>query len=342
MELGGHSNSATLNGVRWEPHGPHIFHTSDPEIASLVRALGMTRPFAQQSLTNVFLRDDDSEPVLLSWPPQLEELRQLPIWSEIESELAVLPAVPVPDNFETYSISIMGPTLYGIFIRGYTIKQWGRSPDQLLSTFAPSRFELRRDGNRRLFRDTWEFFDGRGAKPLVEKMTVGVPVTLGRIVRFDDLPELSRDFDAFIVTAALDDFVGKAGELEWRGVRTVAEYSPLDDADGKLTSGYLVNQPSMRFDYTRTVETKHASGQRINGTVVSKEYPGSDARHYPVPTADRRFEKRNDELQAHIRAIAPRPVFFCGRLANYTYINQDRAIRQGMDTAMAVRRALEE
>ena len=302
----------------------------------------MTRPFAQQSLTNVFLRDDDSEPVLLSWPPQLEELRQLPIWSEIESELAILPAVPVPDNFETYSISIMGPTLYGIFIRGYTIKQWGRSPDQLSSTFAPSRFELRRDGNRRLFRDTWEFFDGRGAKPLVEKMTVGVPVTLGRIVRFDDLPELSRDFDAFIVTAALDDFVGKAGELEWRGVRTVAEYSPLDDADGKLTSGYLVNQPSMRFDYTRTVETKHASGQRINGTVVSKEYPGSDARHYPVPTADRRFEKRNDELQAHIRAIAPRPVFFCGRLANYTYINQDRAIRQGMDTAMAVRRALEE
>lgn len=176
LELGGHSNASVLSDIMWEPHGPHIFHTTDAKIVSLVQSLGMTRPFVQKSLTNVYLHEDDDndDAMLLSWPRRVDVLRHLPIWREIEQELAALPAAPVADNFETYSMSIMGPTLYRMFIRDYTIIQWGRDPGQLSSAFAPSRFELRRDGDRRLFHYTWEFFVGLGAKPLVDKMTAGL------------------------------------------------------------------------------------------------------------------------------------------------------------------------
>ena len=97
-----------------------------------------------------------------------------------------------------------------------------------------------------------------------------------------------------------------------------------------MTRAYTVNQPDPDVPFTRTVETKHASGQRIRGTVVCEEYPGHPAKHYPVPTSDHEHERRNRALQALIRREASMPVAFCGRLANYVYINQDEAILQGL------------
>jgi UDP-galactopyranose mutase len=52
-----------------------------------------------------------------------------------------------------------------------------------------------------------------------------------------------------------------------------------------------------------------------------------------VPTVDHVHERRNRELQAFIRRVSPVPVAFCGRLANYQYINQDEAILQGLRAA---------
>jgi diacylglycerol kinase family enzyme len=42
----------------------------------------------------------------------------------------------------------MGRTLYGLFIEGYTRKQWGCEPSELSSAIAPKRVELRADGSR--------------------------------------------------------------------------------------------------------------------------------------------------------------------------------------------------
>jgi UDP-galactopyranose mutase len=52
-----------------------------------------------------------------------------------------------------------------------------------------------------------------------------------------------------------------------------------------------------------------------------------------VPTADHAHEHRNGDLQAFIRRESPLPVVFCGRLANYQYINQDEAVLQGLRAA---------
>ena len=100
-----------------------------------------------------------------------------------------------------------------------------------------------------------------------------------------------------------------------------------------VTRGYVINHPSRKVPYTRTIETKHATGQRIAATVVSEEYPGSTDRHYPFPTPEALHERTNRKLKDEIRALSPIPVYFCGRLANYQYINQDEAIRQGFDVA---------
>ena len=340
--VGGHARCEVLNGVVYEPNGAHIFHTSNPRVAEYVQRFGMTRPYEHRVLTEVYLRDDDEEPYLLSWPPQIAELRKLPDWPIIERDLAALPAQPGGDDFETWVVSLMGRHLYRLFIEGYTRKQWGCEPSELSSRFAPKRVDLRDDGYTRLFRDTWEFFPPQGASSVIEAILQPVPVTCGVALTVDDVDSVVGRPDAVVVSAPLDDFLGRHGTLAWRGIRMVSRYEPTPAA-GTRTAAYVVNRPSPRVPYTRTVETKHATGQLVDGTVVSEEHPGAPARHYPVPTLDGVHERRNDELRREVtERLSGVPTFFCGRLATYTYIDQDQAIERAFDCVEDVSRQLAE
>ncbi len=250
-----------------------------------------------------------------------------------------MPSEPSGADFETWVISLMGERLYRLFIEGYTRKHWGCDPSELSSRFAPRRVDLRTDGHTRLFRDAWEFFPERGSGSIIENVLAPVPVTCGVELAADDV---ARERPAAVViTAPLDDFVGEPGLLAWRGIRMVSRYAAVDEPTATLSPAYVVNRPSLRVPYTRTVETKHATGQRINATVVSEEHPGADARHYPVHTLDSRHEQRNVALQRTIcEMLEPVPVFFCGRLATYTYIDQDQAIARALECAAAVARRI--
>jgi UDP-galactopyranose mutase len=339
MAAGGHARAERLNGVVFEPNGAHIFHTSNEVVARYVMRFGMNRSYEHSVAARVHVYPEEA-PRLLSWPPQVGELRELPIWRSIERELAALPARPTGDDLESYAISLMGATLYRLFVKGYTRKQWGRDPKDLSSRFAPKRIDLRRDGNRRLFTDKWEFFPSGGVNSVVERILAAVSVAYGVEVDLAFLLEHERGHDAFVITSPLDALLGRDGELEWRGIRLESTYHPQVDEAGTLTDAYVVNWPDERYAFTRSIETKQATGQAILGTVVSHEYPGAATRHYPVPTLDGRNERRNEELKQEIAAALARPVFFCGRLADYVYINQDEAIARAMKCSEDVVRTL--
>ena len=146
-------------------------------------------------------------------------------------------------------------------------------------------------------------------------------------VNIDNVENEFRNFDHLILTCPLDGFV-KQEILKWRGIKLEPKYFPNLDKDQKITENYVINYPDLDIPYTRTVETKHASGQQINGSVVAYEYPGSNDKHYPYPTVERIYEKENEKLKKSLRKEFLDNVSFCGRLANYTYINQDQAIAQ--------------
>lgn len=334
--VGGHSRVETINGVVYEPNGAHIFHTSNEVVAAYVQRFGVSRTYEHRVLTEIYLDDDDEDGRLVAWPPQVAELEQLPIWPDIAAELDALPPEPSGADFESFAVSLMGPTLYRLFIRDYTRKQWGREPSTLSSHFAPKRIDLRRDGYTRLFRDTWEFFPADGMNSVIETILSPVVVHAGRQILLSDLDELARSFDHVVLTGSLDDFAGKPGTLEWRGIEMRSTYHPTDGPGDTRTEAYVVNRPSLRVPYTRTVETKHATGQQISGTIVSEEMPGAPARHYPVHDVDGANDALNRELKAQIEEATPLPLTFAGRLANYTYIDQDQAIAGGLAAAADV------
>jgi UDP-galactopyranose mutase len=331
--VGGHSRVEEMDGVVYEPNGPHIFHTSDAEVAAFVHRFGMCRPFAHCPLTEILV---DGEPRLFSWPLQLDELRQLPQWGRIRSELDRRTAQPSQENFEDYCVSLTEKPCTGFCLPAHR-QQWDIEPRKLSAQFAPKRIDLRRDNDRRLFRDTWQYFPERGVNSIIEAILVPVAVRFSAEILLPDLRDhLHRDFDGAICTSPLDSFAVGHGELAWRGVRSRAVFHPTDDPKGTVTDGYTINRPHERVAFTRSVETKHASGQLIRGTIVCEEYANGEDRHYPVLTADDRNQRVNESLKQFIREQSPIPIWFCGRLANYQYINQDQAIRQGMDAANAI------
>ena len=168
---------------------------------------------------------------------------QLPDWPLIERELADLPASRAGDDFETWVVSLMGRRLYELFIEGYTRKQWGCEPSELSSRFAPKRVDLRDDGYTRLFRDTWEFFPERGASAIIEAILQPVPVTCGVEVGVDDIDDVAPDADVVVVTAPLDDFLGRPGTLAWRGIHMVSRYVPTATEDGTRDTGLRGEPP---------------------------------------------------------------------------------------------------
>lgn len=321
---GGQLHGATANGVMYEPHGAHIFHTSDEEVWRFVTGHVPMLPYRHRVLTEVQGRT-------LSWPPQLSELRTLPEWPQIQAELDARPGAPDRTNFETYCTDIMGRTLYGWFIEPYTRKQWGMDPSLLSSHWAPKRIDLRTDDYTDLFRDPFQGYPDGGYLRLVDSLLSPLPVTMGVHLDADTFEDAAKGYDAVVLTAPLDAFFAeRLGALPWRGVRLVSRWYP--DTEHVLAAP-VVNHPGLDKGYTRRIETKLMTGQTGPGTVVSEEYPGAPVRHYPVDDV----EGDNRRLAAAYADLAKTsfglPVVLAGRLATYSYIDMDQAVRQGMRAA---------
>ena len=326
--VGGHSSSFLYKDVTWEPFGAHIFHTSNEKVAKFVMKYGMIRPYEHKVLIKV---NKDYTDELLSWPPQIDELKKLNNWKKIKKDLDKLEPKPSGENFEDYIISMMGPTLYEMFIKGYSTKQWGDNLKELSSNFAPKRVELRNDGYKRLFRDTYEFFHPEGATPIIKNVLGQVDLELKNQINIDNIDDEFKNFDHLILTCPLDSFL-KKDILKWRGIELEPHYFSELGLDEKVTENYVINYADLDVPYTRTVETKHATGQMVNASVVAYEYPGSDDKHYPYPTVDKFYEKENEKLKDTISKNFNNRVSFSGRLSNYSYINQDQAIEQAFNT----------
>lgn len=86
-----------------------------------------------------------------------------------------------------------------------------------------------------------------------------------------------------------------------------------------------VNYPN-DHDFTRIVEIKHATGQKLPATTIVREYPqdygpGREP-YYPIPAPDAKalYNKYAE------RAASEKKVTFVGRLATYRYFNMDQVV----------------
>jgi UDP-galactopyranose mutase len=333
---GGLIRSELMNGVIYEPHGSHIFHTEDREVWELATAMTPFRPYRHRV-------DIVVQGKLLNWPPLLSDVERLEDGPRIKRELLARRHQPLdPElraqsaNFEEWCLELMGPDLYELFVRPYTEKQWGRPARELPATFAPRRVSVRWDDDPYLFPDPYQGWPAgpRGYTDLIEGLLSNAQINLrtGEDVSLATLNSYVRELDpvAIILTCPLDVFAGaRFGELDWRGILVRSVYIPhLEYAQGAM----VVNYPGPEYPFIRIHETKRASAQECEGTVLGFEFTGAPTRYYPIESQQNR--SLNARYQRYvIDSLSPSAVYFAGRLANYVYIDMDDCMRQALDCA---------
>ena len=338
---GGLVRSEHLEGVLYEPHGSHIFHTEDEEVWQLANAMTPFREYRHRV-------DIVVDGGLYNWPILLSDLeaqsRSAEIFAELEERRGLDAAARAEAaNFEEWCLELMGPILYERYIRPYTEKQWGRPARELSARWAPRRVSVRWDNDPYLFPDPFQgwpagangytdLIDGLLDNPTTELRT-GVDVTLDTVERH----AREADANAIVLTCPLDVFAGECfGRLEWRGIVVRNVHVPhVEYAQGAM----VVNYPGFEFPFIRIHETKHASGQQCEGTVLGFEFTNAPTRYYPIETDQNR--SLNDRYQDHLRSeLGSDRTFFAGRLANYVYIDMDDCMRQALDASEEILAAL--
>ncbi len=340
---GGLVRSDHMGGVLYEPHGSHIFHTEDKEVWDLANQM---TPFREYRHRVDIIADDQ----ILNWPILLSDIEKQSRGDEIKAQLEERRGVDSESragaaNFEEWCLELMGPILYERFIQPYTEKQWGRPARELSAQWAPRRVSVRWDNDPYLFPDPYQgwpagpngytdLLDGLLAHERVELRT-GVDVTL------DNIDEHAREAqaDLVVLTCPLDAFAAhRFGTLDWRGIDVRSVHIPhVEYAQGAM----VVNYPGLEYPFIRIHETKHASGQKCEGTVLGFEFTNAPTRYYPIELPENR--EMNNRYQDFLREqIGADRTFFAGRLANYLYIDMDDCMRQALDTSQdlitAVRR----
>lgn len=334
---GGLVRSETMDGVLYEPHGSHIFHTEDQEVWELANRMTPFNHYRHRV-------DIVIEGKLLNWPILVSDIDAQTRSEEIHEQLREREGVDAAaraeaSNFEEWCLELMGPILYERYIQPYTEKQWGRPARELSAQWAPRRVSVRWDNDPYLFPDPYQGWPAgpKGYTDLLEGLLDDPRITVRTSVDVT-LENLERHVgdagaDLVVLTCPLDVFSDKRfGELEWRGilVRNV-HIAHIDHAQGAM----VVNYPGREYPFIRIHETKHASGQTIPGTVLGFEFAGAPTRYYPIELPHNRA--LNNRYQNFLREqIGAERTFFAGRLSNYVYIDMDDCMRQAMDSAAEI------
>jgi glycosyltransferase involved in cell wall biosynthesis len=129
-------------------------------------------------------------------------------------------------------------------------------------------------------------------------------------------------FGQMIYTGPVDEFFDcQFGPLPYRSLR----FEPETLEQEFFQPAMQVNYPN-DHDFTRIVEIKHATGQRLPVTTIVREYPddygpGREP-YYPIPAPDTKALYDRYAALAETR----RDVSFIGRLATYRYYNMDQVV----------------
>src|SRR5215217_5726604 len=217
---GGLIRSEHLNGVLYEPHGSHIFHTEDEEVWELANAM---TPFNDYRHRVDILADGK----VLNWPILLSDIERQSQAEEIHAQLDERRGVDAAAraeaaNFEEWCLELMGPILYERFIRPYTEKQWGRPARELSAQWAPRRVSVRWDNDPYLFPDPFQGWPAgpNGYTDLIDGLLDDSLITVHTRtdVTLETLESQVRaeDADIVVLTCPLDVFAGERfGRLEW-------------------------------------------------------------------------------------------------------------------------------
>lgn len=225
-----------------------------------------------------------------------------------------------------------------VFLR-YTMKQWGKKPEEI-SPEVTARVPVLVDYDNRYFQEPYQGVPKNGFTALFENMLAhdGIQVQTGtdakEVLELKETPkggEIYYKNEKFmgdvIFTGQADAlFDWKFGELPYRSLDFAFEHLKIDDYQGHSVVNYTVEE-----EFTRITEFKHLTGQKIPGTTIVKEYPRAFTEKEQIPyycincpESQALYEKYRKEAERFAG------LHLLGRLAEYKYYNIDAMVERAI------------
>lgn len=319
--IGGNCYTDVIDSITFHKYGPHIFHTSDKSIWEYVNSLVTFNDYRYNP--KVYYRGN-----LYSFPINLLTLHQVLGITTPQQAKDHLESVRLkignPANFEEWILSKIGVQLYEMFIKGYTAKQWGRSPSTLPVDII-KRLPIRLTFDDNYYFDTYQGIPIGGYTKVFERLLENVEVHLS-VDYLSSREYYNSKAHRIIYTGAIDEFFNNIfGKLEYRSLRFETEKLQVEDFQG--TAG--MNYTDIDIPFTRIIEHKHFEGSKTEHTIITREYPEAQGEpFYPIN------DEVNNSLYRMYRELADREqrVIFGGRLAEYKYYDMHQVISAALST----------
>jgi UDP-galactopyranose mutase len=305
-------------GVLVHDYGPHYFRTNSQRIIDYLSQFTEWRELEYKILSWTHGR-------YWQFPINLNTFEQLigrPSTStEMEAQLAAWRVkIDSPKDSEEVIISQVGWKLYEMFFKNYTRKQWRRDAKDLDPSVC-GRIPIRTNRDDRYLSEKFQALPKDGYTLMFKKMLSDPKIEVRLNTDFREAREQVQ-YNHLIFTGPIDEYYDHCfGHLPYRSLR----FEPETLSQEFFQPAMQVNYPN-DHDFTRIVEIKHATGQKLRSTTIVREYPqdfgpGREP-YYPIPAPDAKALY----LKYAERAAQEKNVSFVGRLATYRYYNMDQIV----------------
>ncbi len=328
-------------GILVHKYGPHIFHTNNREVYDFLSRFTKWYPYSHEVMGYI---NGEYMPV----PFNLNTLEQVygtekaeklkKILLEQYGENAKVPILELKHS-DNEDIREIAKFVYDNIFLKYTIKQWGKKPEEVDASVT-ARVPVVLSYDNRYFQDEYQGMPMDGYTGIFEKMLdhenieIKLNTDAKEILRTDENEQVNLEGKPFsgnvIYTGPIDElFDCRYGKLPYRSLKFVFEHYNKDYYQPKGVVNYTVSE-----DYTRITEFKYLTGQKIPGsTTIMKEYPlayeGKDGQipYYSIINED------NLKLYGKYQKLAESiPNFYLlGRLAEYKYYNIDAIVEKALE-----------
>ncbi len=315
QQPGGLCRTGVHEGRLYQLFGSHNFHTDNESVISFLRRFSAFNDYLHRVATYV-------DGKVLPYPVSYKTIGLLKEKERILGELSRLPKKIDMSNFENCVVSMVGESIYNKFIKNYTVKFWGISPNEMDAEWAPKRIEIRHDDSSGYFKDEWQGLPVDGYTQMFEKMLEGIPVHYNEVISNWRV----LGYELVISTIPIDELCNFCyGRLEYRGLTFVIQCGEHEWDD--VTYG-CINFPNSDVAYTRKCNYSlcYRNGP-VGPYIVGYDYPSNKSRMYPLYTAKNRM-LCNKYLE-HVAKI--KNLISIGRLGLFRYYDMDKAIEWCLD-----------
>ncbi len=301
-------------------YGPHIFNTNSEEVWKYANRFSDFVQYTHKVRVNY-------KDKIYPFPINMDTLYGLygvKTPEEAKDKLKEV-CVPItePKNMEEWCLANVGPELYEIFIKGYTTKQWGKSPKDLPASII-KRVPVRFTYDDRYHNKNHSGIPSEGYTAWIANILDGVKIELG--VDFFKM-DWKKYAKKVVYAGKIDELFDYCyGDLEYRTLWF--DYKTLK---GDYQGVTQMNYTDEEVAWTRITEHKHFNNRGGPNTVISCEFSALSNRqttpYYPIG------DEANVALFRRYKDLLDGSMIVGGRLGDYQYYDMDQVIASSLKRA---------